>query len=664
MTNRLAKETSPYLRQHAENPVDWYPWGEEAFRRAREEDKPVHLSVGYAACHWCHVMAHESFEDPEVARLMNERFVNIKVDRQERPDVDDIYQKVVQMLRQGGGWPLTVFMTPEGEPFFGGTYFPPSDRHGRPGFPRLLLGLSEAWKTKRTELRRDVDQFLEGYELLDDRLEDGTLPEGDDIPAEAARFFAENTDPRYGGLGGAPKFPNPACHDLALRVHQRTREPALLRSVEVTLDRMASGGIYDHIGGGFARYSVDGYWAVPHFEKMLYDNGQLTKLYADAHRLTGNRTWRRVFEDTIAYVLRDMTHAEGGFFASEDADSEGEEGRFYVFTPAQLKAVLGEDDGAFACRAYGVTERGNFEHGATVLSRAVDLDPHEEARLAGVRDRLFAAREKRVRPSRDDNVIAGWNGLMIQGLCAAYQATGTASHLAAAGRAADFVAEKMTMPHGGVYRAWRDGVAKVPGFLDDYACMANALIDVYESAFVPRYLERAIQLVDLVLEKFWDGGLYFTPVDGERLVRRPRAPHDNAWPSGISTSVFAFLRLHELTGKAHYRERAEDVFRMYGGAAAKNPFSFAHLLAALDFLQRGPLEIVFAGERTAPALRSLVETAHRAYMPSRVLALADDVPIGEGRVPVGGAPAVYVCQNQTCDAPVTTVEALRARVAP
>ena len=661
MPNRLAEETSPYLRQHAENPVDWYTWGEEAFRRAREEDKPIHLSVGYAACHWCHVMAHESFENPYVARLMNEHFVNIKVDRQERPDIDDIYQKVVQMMRQGGGWPLTVFMTPAGEPFFGGTYFPPEDRYGRPGFVGLLLSLSETWKTKRNELRGNIDQFLKGYQLLDERLLGGELPVGEDIPAEAARFFADKTDPSHGGLGSAPKFPNPACHDLVLRVYHRTREPALLRSLELTLDRMAAGGIYDQLGGGFARYSVDKRWAVPHFEKMLYDNGQLVKLYADAYRLNANPNFRRVFEQSIAYVLRDMTHPDGGFYASEDADSEGEEGKFYAWTPTEVKAVLGDTDGSIACRAYGVTEQGNFEHGTTVLYRPVELDPLEEARLERLRDKLFAAREKRVRPGRDDNVLASWNALMIQGLCAAYQATGTVSHLSAAQRVADFLAERMTMPHGGVYRAWRNGVAKVPGFLEDYAFLANALLDLYESTFIPRYLERAVQLVDLILEKFWDDGLYFTPSDGERLVHRPRAPHDSAWPSGTSTSVFAFLRLYELTDKDHYRDRAEQVFRQYGGAAAKNPFGFAHLLAALDFMQRGPLAIVFAGDRAGPALLPLVATVHRTYQPARVLAFADDVPVGQGRVPIDGKPAAYVCRNRTCDAPVTTVEALRER---
>jgi uncharacterized protein YyaL (SSP411 family) len=661
MPNRLAQETSPYLRQHAENPVDWYPWGEEAFRRAREEDKAIHLSVGYAACHWCHVMAHESFENLDVARLMNERFINIKVDRQERPDVDDIYQKVVQIMGEGGGWPLTVFMTAQGEPFFGGTYFPPEDRYGRPGFVGVLLGLSEAWKNNRNELRENVEQFLKGYDVLEERLLGGEAPKGEDVPAGAARFFAENTDRVHGGLGGAPKFPNPGCHDLVLRVYHRTRARPLLASLELTLDCMAAGGIYDHLGGGFARYSVDERWAVPHFEKMLYDNGQLVKLYADAYRVTGKRSWRRVFEETITYVLRDMAHPAGGFYASEDADSEGEEGKFYVWTPAEVKAVLGESDGAIACRAYGVTERGNFEHGRTVLYRAIELDTLEEARLEGLREKLFAARARRVRPGRDENILTSWNALMIQGLCAAYQATGTSAHVAAARRAADFIRDKLSMPDGGVYRAWRDGTAKVPGFLDDYACLANALLDLYESCFEKRYLDRAVQLVELILEKFWEDGLYFTPRDGERLVHRPRSPHDNAWPSGTSTSVFALLRLHELTGRDLYRDRAEHVFRMYGAAAAKNPFGFAHLLAAQDFAKRGPLDIILAGDKLGAA--ALVESVHRAYLPARVLAFAEDVPIGEGRHPVDGQPAAYVCRHRTCDAPVTSVKALLERCA-
>jgi uncharacterized protein YyaL (SSP411 family) len=656
MTNRLATETSPYLRQHAENPVDWYPWGDEAFRRARLEDKPVLLSVGYATCHWCHVMAHESFENPHVANVMNERFISIKVDRQERPDIDDIYQKVAQMMGQGGGWPLTVFLTPQGEPFFGGTYFPPDDRYGRPGFARLLVSLSEVWKHRRDELSHTVDEFLRGYRHLDQADLGGENLEVEDLPAQTARALALNTDPVHGGLAGAPKFPNASSYDLVLRVYQRIREPALLEAVERTLDRMAAGGIHDQLGGGFARYSVDERWAVPHFEKMLYDNGQLAALYANAYRLTGKRAWRRVFEETIAYILRDMTHPDGGFYAGEDADSEGGEGRFYVWTPAGVKAVLGESEGALACRAYGVTEPGNFEHGTTVLHRAVELEPLEEARLEGWRERLLAARARRVRPDRDDNVLTAWNGLMIQGLCAAYQATGTLAYLAAATHAADFIQDRLTLPDGGVYRVWKDGIAKVPGFLEDYAFLSNALLDLYESCFDKRYLDRAEKLVALIFDKFWGDGLYFTPRDGEPLVHRPRAPYDNAWPSGLSSSVFAFLRLHALTGRDLYRDRAEHEFQRYRAATVRAPAGFAHLLAAQDFTRHGPLEIIFAGDK--PGAAALVECVHRAYLPSRVLAFADDVPIGQGRHPVEGRPAAYVCRNRTCAAPVTDGRAL------
>lgn len=660
MTNRLATETSPYLRQHAENPVDWYPWCEEAFRRARDDDKPILLSVGYATCHWCHVMAHESFENPRMASLMNDRFISIKVDRQERPDLDDIYQKVPQMMGQGGGWPLTVFLTPQGEPFYGGTYFPPDDRYGRPGLARVLLSLSEAWTHRREELRDTIEQFQQGFRQLDDAVlsrEDAEAVQ--DLPAQTALALARSTDLTHGGLGGAPKFPNASAYDLVLRICQRTHEPALLEALERTLDGMAAGGIHDQLGGGFARYSVDERWAVPHFEKMLYDNGQLVTLYANAYRLTGKQAWRRVFEGTIAYILRDMTHSDGGFYAGEDADSEGEEGRFYVWTAAEVKAVLGESEGALACRAYGVTEGGNFEAGRSVLHRAVPLTTLEEARLEGWRERLLAARARRVRPGRDDNILTGWNALMIEGLCAAYQATGTPAHLAAARRAASFVQDKLTMPDGGVYRCWKDGTAKVPGFLEDYAFLANALIDLYESCFDKRYLDRAAELVALIIDKFWDDGLYFTPNDGEPLVHRPRAPYDGAWPSGISASVFAFLRLHEFTGEDRYRDLAEHEFQRYRAAATAAPAGFVHLLAAADFAQRGAFGIILAGDKAAAA--ALVESVHRTYLPARVLAFAEDVPVGQGRLPVDGQPAAYVCRHRTCTAPVTSGQALLER---
>ncbi|HMA94102.1 MAG TPA: thioredoxin domain-containing protein [Polyangiaceae bacterium] len=656
MPNHLIHETSQYLRQHAENPVDWYAWGEHAFARARQEDKPIHLSIGYAACHWCHVMAHESFEDPKVAAVMNERFVNIKVDRQERPDVDDVYQKVVQMMGISGGWPLTIFMTPSGEPFYGGTYFPPRDAYGRPSFVQLITQLSDAWAHQRDQLVHNVEQFKQGFRSTDEPRGEAGLPAEEDVPAEAALFFAENTDPTHGGLRGAPKFPNPSCLDLMLRVHERNRDSSLFRALEVTLDQMARGGIYDHLGGGFARYSVDERWAVPHFEKMLYDNGQLTKLYADAYRLTGKPEWRRIVVETVGYVLRDMTHPFGGFFSSEDADSEGEEGKFYVFTLSELKAILGETEAEFAARAFGVTAEGNFEHGATVLHRPVNLDATELHRLERVRERLLSARNTRPRPARDENILTSWNALMLQGLCAAYQATGIDDYLAAAIRNAGFIQTHLTTSEGGLYRAWRDGTAKIRGFLDDYAFLCNALLDLYESSFDRSYLSWARHLVDVILTRFWDGELYFTPSDGERLVHRPRAPHDNAWPSGVSTTLFALVRLHELTQEARYQEHAESLLRAYGAAATRSPFGFAHFLAAVDFVQRGPLQIVLAGDR--PKTAALASVVLRQYLPARVLAHAEDVTLGEDRTALDGKATAYVCRQGTCNLPVTNADAL------
>jgi uncharacterized protein YyaL (SSP411 family) len=435
-----------------------------------------------------------------------------------------------------------------------------------------------------------------------------------------------------------------------LRTGARTGDATVLGAVRLTLDRMGAGGIYDHLGGGFARYSVDERWAVPHFEKMLYDNAQLVRVYADGYRLTGEASWRRIFEDTIEYVLRDLSHPQGGFFASEDADSEGEEGRFYVWTPAQVQAVLGSEDGAFACRALGITEHGNFEGGRSVPHRAIELDAAEQARFDALRARLFSARAGRVRPGLDDNIITGWNALMIEGLCAGYQATGTEKYLQAARSAAAFLGTRMTMPDGGVYRVWRDGSARVGGFLDDYAVLANALLDLYESCFETSYLARAIELADRILARFWDDGLYFTAADGEALVHRPRSLYDHAWPSGTSATAFALFRLHELTGRAIYRERAEQVVGALQSAAARNAFGFSHLLAAMDFA-RAPLAIIFAGERGS--VQPLVDVVHRAYVPARALALAGHVPAGVGRAPVAGRGAAYVCRNQTCQAPVT-----------
>jgi uncharacterized protein YyaL (SSP411 family) len=656
--NQLALEASPYLRQHADQPVDWLPWGAPAFERARRENRPVLLSIGYAACHWCHVMAQESFADPRIAALLNEHFVAIKVDRQERPDVDELYQRVVQLMGEGGGWPLTVFLTPQQEPFFGGTYFPPEERYGRPGFARLLQGLARAWRERPQEVEANCAQFLRGLRETDEQLFAPVgVPPGD-LPAEAAAAFAAATDPVHGGLGSkAPRFPNASCLDLMLRVQARGADPALRPALARTLDAMAAGGLRDQLGGGFARYSVDERWAVPHFEKMLYDNAQLVKLYADAARATGHAPWLAVAQEAGTDVLRELRQAGGGFCASLDADSEGEEGRYYLWTPQQIEAVLGAEDGAFACAAYGVDAQGNFAGGRTVLARRAPLDAAQAARLAPLRERLRQARTARPQPARDDNIVAAWNGLMIQGLCALWQAGGGAPYLEAARAAADFIGSALGRSGDGLARAGCAGQAQGEGFLDDYAEMAHAHFDLYESAFDPADLARGLALAEQILARFWDEGLYYTPAGADPLVHRPLAPLDGACPSGLSSGVLALLRAHALGGRPHFLARARALLERYEAASARNFFGFAHLLAAREFDQQGPATIGIEGLPAAPA-RALAQAVQRRYRPAWVLGRAQDLP---GLDPAAaGAPGVraWICRAGTCLPPLVDAAAL------
>jgi uncharacterized protein YyaL (SSP411 family) len=666
MPNRLAAEASPYLRQHADNPVDWLPWGAEAFERARREDRPVHVSIGYFSCHWCHVMAHESFEDPRTAALLNDNFVNVKVDRQERPDIDELYQRVLPMMGESGGWPLTVFLTPEQQPFFAGTYFPPEERYGRPAFPRLLLGLARAWRERRHEVRANCEQFVQGWRELDEQLLAPARPAPGDLPLEAALAFARGTDPVNGGLGRAPKFPNVSCLDLMLRVWARF-DPAppdepMRAALSLTLDAMAAGGLRDQLGGGFARYSVDERWAVPHFEKMLYDNAQLAKLYAEAARFTGNAAWLGVAQETCDYALRELALPGGAFGASEDADSEGEEGRYYVWTREQLVAALGEDDAALAAAAYGCTPAGNFGQGRNVLQAPAGLDAARLARLPDIHARLLQARAQRPRPARDDNVLSGWNGLMIQALCATYQAGGDPRYLAAARRAADFVQAHLERD-GALMRAWREGALKGPAFLDDVAYLAHAHFDLYESALEARDLERALALVDRLLGDFWDDGLYFA-ARGVALPHRPLAPHDGACPSGLSSATLALLRAHAFTAQARYAERARDLLARFEGACARNFFGFAHLLAAREFDRRGAVTIALAGG--AAAVGQLLAAVHRGYQPARALGAASRLQAAAG-LPAGAqgeAGAAFVCRGGVCLPPVRSADDLRLLLAP
>jgi uncharacterized protein YyaL (SSP411 family) len=662
MPNRLARESSPYLRQHADNPVDWYPWGEEAFARARAEDKPILLSVGYSACHWCHVMERESFEDPEIARLMNEHFVNVKVDREERPDVDQIYMQAVQALTGRGGWPMTVFLTPEGEPFYGGTYFPPAPRHGLPAFPQVLRAVAEAWRHRRGEVlvssRRLAAELGRGG-----RVRAGGRLLTEDLLAGAFGALAAQFDETHGGTVGAPKFPQPMIWEFVLRFWKRTGREQARTMARTTLTRMARGGIYDQLGGGFHRYAVDERWLVPHFEKMLYDNAQLASLYLHGWLAFGEPEYRRIAEETLDYLLREMRDPAGGFYSAQDADSEGEEGRFFVWTPAEVRAVLGPD--ADLALAYWGLDRGpNFE-GRNVLWVPGEPDPE---RIAGLRRRLFEARERRVRPARDDKVLTAWTGLAVRAFAQAGRALGREAYLAAARSAADFVLTALVDRDGRLLRTWKDGQARLKGYLEDYAMTAAALVELYEATFERRWLDQARRLADDLLRLFWDDavdGFYDTGTDHERLIVRPRTLFDNAVPSGSSAAIEMLLRLAVLTGERSYEARAVTALRAVADLMARYPTGFGRFLCAHDF-HLGPVTevalVVPPGGDAEPLLREVFGRD----LPNRVVAGARDgddqaaagIPLLEGRRAVDGRPTAFVCRNYACDLPATDAATL------
>jgi uncharacterized protein YyaL (SSP411 family) len=657
VANRLARETSPYLRQHAENPVDWYPWGEEAFARARAEDRPVLLSVGYSACHWCHVMERESFEDHEIARLMNEHFVNVKVDREERPDVDQIYMQAVQALTGRGGWPMTVFLTPDGEPFYGGTYFPPTPRHGLPAFSQVLRAVAEAWRHRRPEVLASARQLA--AELgRGERLRASHRLLTDDILTGAFAALAAQFDEIHGGTVGAPKFPQPMIWEFALRVWKRTGREAARSMVRTTLTRMARGGIYDQLGGGFHRYSVDDRWLVPHFEKMLYDNAQLASLYLHGWLAFGEPEYRRVAEETLDYLRREMRDPAGGFYSAQDADSEGEEGKFFVWTPAEVRAVLGAD--ADLALAYWGLDRGpNFE-GKNVLWVPGEPDPE---RVADLRRRLFEARERRVRPAQDDKVLTAWTGLAARAFAEAGRALGREDYLEAARAAVDFVLTALRDRDGRLLRTWKDGQARLKGYLEDYAMAAAALVEVWEATFERRWLDEARRLADEMLRLFWDDaveGFYDTGSDHERLIVRPRNLFDNAVPAGSSVAIETLLRLAVLTGERSYDARAVTALRAVADLMTRYPAGFGRFLCAHDF-HLGPVTevalVVPPGADPEPLLREVFGR----YLPNRVVAGVRDgddkaaagIPLLEGRRALDGRPTAFVCRNYACDVPTT-----------
>jgi len=675
MPNRLINETSPYLLQHANNPVDWYPWGEEALERARSEDKPILLSIGYSACHWCHVMERESFEDETIAGLMNENFVSIKVDREERPDLDQVYMQAVQMLTGSGGWPMTVFLTPEGKPFYGGTYFPPDDRQGMPGFPRLLTSIAEAYSTNRGEVDR-VTQQLTTQMSQSNQVPQGTSILTVDILHQAYSSLATNFDYQNGGFGNAPKFPQPMTPEFLLRYYHHGYNPRALELVELTLEKMAYGGIYDQIGGGFHRYSTDPYWLVPHFEKMLYDNALLARLFLHTYLITGRALYRRVVEETLDYILREMTDPSGGFYSAQDADSEGVEGKFFVWSPGEINAVMGDTDGEVFAGYYGVTAGGNFE-GKNILN--IRQNPEEFAETKGLTadqlgdiinrgsKALLEVREQRIHPMRDDKVLASWNGLMLRSFAEAAAALGRPDYLAVAIKNAGFLVGSMKSD-GRLLRTYRDGQAKLLGYLEDYSFVIDGLLALYEATFDLRWLEEAVTLADSMIELFWDegiGGFYDTGSDHETLVVRPRDVFDNAQPCGGSVASDVLLRLAVFTGKSDYSAKAAVPLRSLHQAMSQSPGGTGHWLSALDFYVSPPKEIAVIGPRDDPATQALLDTVFHRFLPNKVVMGVEpplsptvgnsgsDIPLLAGRGMVGGLPSAYVCQNYACQLPVT-----------
>ena len=682
MANRLADETSPYLLQHKDNPVDWYPWGEEALSRARQEDKPVLLSVGYSACHWCHVMERESFEDEETARMMNEHFVNIKVDREERPDIDSIYMSAVQALTHHGGWPMTVFMTPDGAPFYGGTYFPPVPSRGMPSFQQLLLSLADAYENHRAEVLKSAESVRDYLRASTGAAVPKAEATGTEILDSAAASLLSQLDRRFGGFGGAPKFPQAMNLEVLLRHSHRTGDRAALDGVELTLRSMANGGIYDQLGGGFARYSVDEYWLVPHFEKMLYDNALLSRLYLETHLATGDRFYRRIAEETLDYVLRDMTSVEGGFFSAEDADSEGEEGKHYVWAPDEIEAALGPEDAQLAMRYWDVMERGNFE-GKNILyvprppdavATEFGLAPEKLwERIVVIREKLFAARQRRVRPGRDEKVLAAWNGLMLRSFALAARVTGRQDYREAAVKNATFLLEKLK-EDGRLHRSYKDGRARFNGYLEDYAMVADGLVALYEATFETRWLVEADALCDAVSELFWDEekrAFYDTPADHEELVTRPRDVYDNAAPSGTSVATEVLLKLALLLDRNDYRQRAEDILEELSGGMEKIPGAFGRLLCALDFSTSEPREVAIVGDPDAPDTKALIGKVYEGYLPNKVVAgrvpnddeAAGLIPLLAERPTRDGRATAYVCVQYACQTPTAEPEELARQLA-
>ncbi len=651
--NRLAEETSPYLQQHKDNPVDWYPWGDDAFERARTDDKPILLSVGYAACHWCHVMAHESFEDPATAEVMNSLFVNVKVDREERPDVDAIYMEAVQALSGHGGWPMTVFLTPDGRPFFGGTYYPKTSRQGLPSFTEICRAMAHIWDEQRDDVMAQAGQLTVALSRAGEMSPSGGPLPGAEAVAAARHTLLQRFDHVWGGFGGAPKFPQSDLLELLLRAHEADRHPDTMDMVTVTLDAMAAGGMYDHLGGGFARYATDPAWMVPHFEKMLTDQGLLASVYLHAWKASGEERFLQVATETIDYVRRDLRHPDGGFYSSEDADSEGVEGKFYVWDQAEIEAVVGETS-AEAIKWWGVSPAGNFE-GANILHRPARGELARTPAVEEARRALFEVREKRVRPGLDDKVLTEWNGLFVAALAEAAAATGRADWLDDARTGAEFLLANLRRPDGRWLRAWQGGK---PGrhlaFAADYAAIVDAFTRLGEATGEARWVAEARSAADAMLELFWDdnaGGLFTNGTDAETLITRGKDLIDNAVPSANGNAALALLRLGALVGEGYYSQRAEDILGLLAPLVLQHPTAFPRALAGIDLVAAGVIEVAVIGDRP-----DLVAAVQARFLPHAVLAWGEPYPSPLFEEREDGL--AYVCRNYTCQAPVADVEGL------
>jgi hypothetical protein len=686
-TNQLINETSPYLLQHAHNPVNWYPWGPEALQLSKDTGKPIFLSVGYSSCHWCHVMEHESFESEDVAAILNEHFISIKVDREERPDVDEIYMAAVQAMTGSGGWPMSVFLTPDLKPFFGGTYFPKEDKYGRPGFITLIKRIHEAWSTQKDKLVESADQLVDHIE----KSLAGSVGEPRQgtttIIQNAAVELGQRFDPVNGGFGDAPKFPSSPSIGLLLREFARTGQKELLHQATFTLDSMVHGGMYDHLGGGFSRYSTDEEWLVPHFEKMLYDNAQLVQVYLEAYQVTGDRFYRKVVEETLTYILRDMTDENGGFYSAEDADSEGEEGKFYIWSHKEIMDVLGQDAGTIFCTYYNVKEGGNFSsHETYHVGLNILHTPISDAQVASVlkiseqeladelsrsKKTMLDHRSKRIRPGLDDKILTSWNGMMLSGFAQAYQVLGNQEYLDAALKCADFILTEMVKDDE-LLRTHRKGVSHLPAYLDDYAFLIVALMDVYEASFDTRWIQAAEQLTETMIAKFWDDEqsiFYFTSEEHKNLIVRTKPTYDGATPSGNSMATYALLRLSKFVDNATYYDKANALLEAH--YTQMNQFSSAYLkmILALDFLLYPPKEIAVVGNIAAKETQELLQAARSNFIPNKILASYDPnlpdadtiqeiIPLLKAKKLVKNKPGAYVCKNFACQKPVNDVDQL------